>query len=83
MTGFKITKKDGYYAYEAPGHKECKLTRLHVSFLQVAVQSTVQILSSPSTTLSRARCSLKVMTAVRPYLKKVTVYISHPEAKNA
>ena len=29
MTGFKITKKDGYYAYEAPGHKECKLTRLH------------------------------------------------------
>ena len=29
MTGFKITKKDGYYAYEAPGQKECKLTRHH------------------------------------------------------
>ena len=29
MAGYKITKNDGYYTYEAPGHKECKLTRLH------------------------------------------------------
>lgn len=29
MAGYKITKKDGYYPYEAPGHMECKLTRLH------------------------------------------------------
>ena len=27
--GYKITKKDAYYTYEAPGHKECKLCRLH------------------------------------------------------
>ena len=29
MAGYKITKKDAYYTYEAPGHKECKLCRLH------------------------------------------------------
>ncbi len=29
MAGYKITKKDAYYTYEAPGHKDCKLCRLH------------------------------------------------------
>ncbi len=29
MAGYKITKKDEYYTYEAPLHKECKLCRLH------------------------------------------------------
>ena len=29
MAGYKITKKDEYYTYEAPGHNECKLCRLH------------------------------------------------------
>ena len=29
MAGYKITKADEYYTYQAPGHKECKLTRLH------------------------------------------------------
>lgn len=29
MAGYKITKKDGYYTYTAPGHNECKCTRLH------------------------------------------------------
>lgn len=29
MAGYKVTKADEYYCYEAPGHKECKLTRLH------------------------------------------------------
>ncbi len=29
MAGYKITKKDEYYTYEAAGHKECKLCRLH------------------------------------------------------
>lgn len=29
MAGYKITKKDEYYTYEAPGHHECKLCRLH------------------------------------------------------
>lgn len=25
MAGYKITKKDEYYTYTAPGHSECKL----------------------------------------------------------
>ncbi|MCD8323500.1 MAG: cupin domain-containing protein [Clostridiales bacterium] len=29
MAGYKITKKDEYYTYTAPGHSECKLCRLH------------------------------------------------------
>lgn len=29
MANYKITKKDEYYTYEAPGHNECKLCRLH------------------------------------------------------
>lgn len=29
MASYKITKKDGYYVYTAPGHNECKCTRLH------------------------------------------------------
>ena len=29
MAGYKITKKDGTYVYTAPGHNECKCTRLH------------------------------------------------------
>lgn len=29
MAMYKITKKDGYYSYEAPGHFDCRLTRLH------------------------------------------------------
>lgn len=29
MAGYKVTKKDGYYTYEAPGHHDCKLCRLH------------------------------------------------------
>lgn len=29
MAGYKITKKDGYYTYTAPGHNDCKCTRLH------------------------------------------------------
>ena len=29
MAGYKITKKDGTYVYTAPGHLECKCTRLH------------------------------------------------------
>ncbi len=29
MAGYKITKKDAYYTYEAPGHHDCKLCRLH------------------------------------------------------
>jgi len=29
MAGYKITKKDEYYTYTAPGHLECKCTRLH------------------------------------------------------
>ncbi|MCD8151864.1 MAG: cupin domain-containing protein [Clostridiales bacterium] len=29
MAGYKITKKDEYYTYEAKGHSECKLCRLH------------------------------------------------------
>ena len=29
MAGYKVTKKDGYYVYTAPGHNECKCTRLH------------------------------------------------------
>ncbi|MBO5656983.1 MAG: cupin domain-containing protein [Agathobacter sp.] len=29
MAMYKVTKKDGYYTYEAPGHFDCRLTRLH------------------------------------------------------
>ncbi len=29
MAKYKVTKKDGYYSYEAPGHFDCRLTRLH------------------------------------------------------
>ena len=29
MAAIKITKKDGGYQYEAPGHFDCELNRLH------------------------------------------------------
>lgn len=29
MANYKITKKDEFYTYEAPGHNCCMLTRLH------------------------------------------------------
>ncbi len=29
MAGYKITKKNEVYSYTAPGHNECKCTRLH------------------------------------------------------
>lgn len=29
MAGYKITKKEDTYTYTAPGHNDCKLTRLH------------------------------------------------------
>ena len=61
MAGYKITKKDGYYTYTAPGHNECKCTRLHdpqdvdggrlinglTHFLLAAAQSSQQIQLSP------------------------------------
>lgn len=29
MAAYKVTKKDGSYTYEAPGHFDCRTTRLH------------------------------------------------------
>lgn len=98
MAGYKITKKDAYYTYEAPGHKECKLCRLHdpqdIDGGRL-INGLSHFLPSGGGTefgdnamesiyyIVEGPCYSKAMTVLRQFWKQVTAYISLHTPKNA
>ena len=99
MAGYKITKKDAYYTYEAPGHKECKLCRLHdpqdidggrlissvFPAFQVAWRHVViwRQCRAPSTNVSLNRYSKATVLEIKRSKQVTAAYIPAHTPKNA
>lgn len=98
MAGYKITKKDAYYTYEAPGHKECKLCRLHdpqdIDGGRL-INGLSHFLPSGGGTefadnamesiyyIVEGTMLFKGVTELRLFLRQATAYISHRHSKKS